>query len=232
FYALYLLFVAGVLPGWAFGALGVPVFLRYFNRWHEALHADQRGAKWHPARDLLILVSPIYGGRAALEELHMVHHREEDGPGDPDRLLMQRRWWRALAWCLLQPEVYTVWQLRHRGLSRSQAARMAVHALVWIALMWLGGWRGLVAYNVVVRTANALAWFVFAWVVHQPWFYGQVNPPALPRALRWLWIALVGRENYYGVRYHFLHHLFPAVPDRYLPELAGRLSSTPTGESA
>lgn len=232
FYALYFLFVAELLPGWAFGVLGVPVFVRYFNSSHEALHADQRGAKWHPARDLLVLVSPIYGGREALEDIHMVHHREDDGPGDPDRPLMQPNWWRAALWCLIQPEVYAVWELRHRGLTWSQGLRMTVHALVWIALMWLGGWRGLIAYNVVVRIANGLAWFVFAWVVHRPGRYGQVNPPSFPAVLRWPWIALVGRENYYGVRFHYLHHLFPAVPDRYLPELAGRLSQTPSGESA
>lgn len=232
FYALYFLFVAELLPGWAFGALGVPVFVRYFNRSHEALHADQRGARWHPARDFLVLVSPIYGGRAELEEIHMTHHREDGGPGDPDRALMHPSPLRAALWCLVQPEAYALWQLRTRGFTASQAARMVAHALVWALLMWVGGWRGLVAYNVVARLGNGVAWFVFAWVVHRPWLYGQVNPEPFPRALRWPWIALVGRENYYGVRYHYLHHLFPAVPDRHLPELARRLSAPTTSEGA
>lgn len=225
FYGLYFLYVAAWLPGWAFGVLGVPVFVRYFNRSHEALHADQRGVRWHPAQDLLILVSPIYGGRRELEEIHMQHHREDGGPGDPDRRMMHPSPLRAALWCALQPELYALWQIRRRGLSGAQAARLAAHALVWAGLMWIGGWRGLVAYNLVVRIGNGISWFVFAWVVHRPWLYGQVNPRPFPRALRWPWVMLVGRENYYGVLHHFLHHLFPSVPDRDLPGLSRRLSS-------
>jgi fatty acid desaturase len=224
FYGLYFAFVVNWLPGWAFGVVGVIVFVRYFNCWHEALHADQREVRWHPAHDFLVLVSPIYSGRSELEEIHMLHHREDDGPGDPDRPLMHPSLLRsALAWWF-QPEVYVLWQLRNRGFTGRQLARMAAHALVWVGLMWLGGWRGFIAYTLVTRIGNALSWFVFSWVVHRPWSYGQVNPQPYPRALRRVWFALVGRENYYGVRYHFLHHLFPSVPDRHLPALAQRLS--------
>lgn len=232
FHAAYLAFAARALPWWLFAPLGVVLFLRYFNRWHEALHADQRGAwRWHPARALLVVVSPVYLGRAELEELHLTHHRVEGGEADPDHAMMHDSPLRAALMCLIQPELLAVWYLRRRGLTASLAARMAAHALLWAAWMWIGGWRGLVAYNLVVRVGNALAWFVFAWVVHQPWLYGHVEPPEFPRPLRWLWFALVGRENYWGVRLHLLHHLFLAVPDRRLPELARELA-TPAGGRA
>jgi hypothetical protein len=91
--------------------------------------------------------------------------------------------------------------------------------------MWFGGWRGFIAYNVVVRLGNGVAWFVFAWVVHRPWLFDQVEPPDLPGPLRWLWVALFGRENYLGVRFHQVHHKFPALPDRHLPAVARVLGS-------
>lgn len=232
FHASYFAFVAEVLPGWLFGPLGVVLFLRYFNRWHEALHSDQRGAsRWHPARALLVVVSPVYLGRAQLEELHVMHHREEGSEADPDRDMMECGPLRSALLCLVQPELMAWWYLRRRGLDPRLALEMFTHAATWSALMWLGGLRGFVAYNLVVRVGNALAWLVFAWLVHQPWLYGHVEPPEFPRPLRWLWIALVGRENYLGVRFHFLHHLFTAVPDRRLPALARRLHP-PTAESA
>lgn len=226
FYGSYLLFVAELLPGWMFGPLGVVLFLRHFNRWHEALHARRGEASgWHPARALLVVVSPIFLGRATLEALHRMHHSEEGGADDPDLRMMDRSPLRAGLWCLVQPELLAAWLIRRRGVSVRLAAPMMAHALVWAGLMWLGGWRGLIAYNVVVRVGNGLAWFVFAWVAHQTWLFGHVIPRPFPGPLRWLWVALVGSENYHGVRFHRVHHLFPAVPDRDLPRLSQRLSS-------
>lgn len=41
FYASYLLFCFGAAPGWAFGLFGFACVLRYFNRWHEWMHAGR-----------------------------------------------------------------------------------------------------------------------------------------------------------------------------------------------
>lgn len=226
FYASYLLLCAGLLPVGLFVPLGAVLVLRFFNRWHEALHANQRGAAaWHPARDLIVLMGPMYLGSRELEELHLLHHRLDGAPGDPDIPMMQPRVLRALGWCLVEPELSAWTYARRFGLSPALLARMLAHAAAWAGLMWLGGWQGLVGYNLAVRIGNGLAWLVFSWVVHQPGLYGQVHPPDFPRPLVWLWIALVGRENYYAVRFHYLHHVFPSVPDRDLPGLSHRLGS-------
>lgn len=230
FYAGYLLYSLERVPGWAFGVLGFVFVLRYFNRWHEAIHADQRGAaSWHPARALLVIMGPIYLGRRELEDMHLAHHREDGGPLDPHRRMGQPSPVRAAFWCLIEPEMAVWTHLRRHGLDAALAARMAAHALVWAGLMWLGGWRGLVAYNLVTRLGNGVAWFVFSWLVHRPWLYGQIRPPAFPRPLAALWVALVGGENLDGVRYHYLHHLFPWVPDRALGALSRRLGARTEG---
>lgn len=226
FYASYLLFCFGVLPGWAFGVLGFSSVLRYFNRWHEALHADQRGlSAWHPARSLLIVMGPLYVGRRELEAMHITHHRTDGGPRDPDRPRMVPSLPLALLACVFEPEHSVLWYAREHGLSRGFASRLSAHALLWTGLMWLGGWPGFIAYNCVTRAGNTAVWLVFSWFVHRPWRFGQIHPPDFPRPLVWVWLALAGKENYWGVRYHFLHHLFPSVPDRDLPPLSRRLGS-------
>lgn len=230
FYAIYLLYVYEHLPGWAFGVLGFAFVLRYFNRWHESIHANQRAAApWHPARALLVIMGPIYLGRREIEELHLLHHREDGGPADPDRARMQPSLLRAAMWCLVEPEVSAWTYFRRNGFDARLAARVAAHALAWAGLMWLGGWRGLVAYNAVVRAGNSVAWLVFSWLVHRPWLYGHIKPPRFPRPLAALWVAVAGVENLDGVRYHYLHHLFPWVPDRDLGALSRRLGTRMEG---
>lgn len=226
FYASYFLYAFAYVPGWAFGVFGFVFVLRYFNRWHEALHANQRvGPVWHPARDLVVIMGPIYLGRRELEDLHLAHHRENGAVDDPDLRMMQPNLLRAALWCLIEPE-FAVWtHVRRHGLDARLLARMAAHLVVWSALMWIGGWRGLVAYNLVTRLGNGVAWLVFSWLVHQPWLFGQLRPRPFPRPLSLLWVGLAGWENRDAVRYHYLHHLFPSVPDRALKALSRRLGA-------
>ncbi len=136
---------------------------------------------------------------------------------------------RAAMWCLIEPEVSAWAYVRRQGIDAGMAARVAAHLLAWAGLMWLGGWRGFIAYNAVVRAGNTVAWLVFSWLVHRPWLYGHIRPPAFPRPLAALWVALVGRENLDGVRHHYLHHLFPWVPDRALGALSRRLGARTEG---
>ncbi len=224
FYACYFAAITRVAPMWAMGVLGVICLLRYFNRFHEALHADMRGQpRWHPARTLLVLMGPIYLGYRELRDSHYAHHREDGGPQDPDLALLAASPLRSALACLLQPELSAIEHVRRCGLAPATALGLAARALAFAGLMALGGWPGVVLYNVMVRVGNGVAWFVFSWVVHGPWLYGQVRPPRFPAPLAALWVLLVGRENLRGIRFHYLHHCFPHVPDRDLPALSRRL---------
>lgn len=224
FYACYFAAVAGLVPMVVSGALGVLCLLRYFNRFHEALHADTRGqARWHPARVLLVLMGPLYLGYRELRDQHLAHHREDGGPRDPDLWMLADSPVRSVAACLLQPELSVIDHVRRAGLTPRIAAGLAARAAAYAGLMWIGGWPGFILYNVMTRVGNGVAWFVFSWVVHGPWLYGQVRPPRFPGPLAAAWVVLVGRENLHGIRFHYLHHCFPHVPDRDLPALSRRL---------
>lgn len=225
FYACYGVAIAGWVPMWAAGVLGIVMLVRYFNQAHEMIHADLKGERaWHPARTLLIIMGPIYVGYRELRESHLLHHREEGSPRDPDLLMMQESPLRAALWCFLQPELSAIDYIQRFGLAPRLALRMVVHAVIFGTLMWLGGWWGALMYNVMTRVGNGGAFFVFAWVVHMPWLWGQVRPPRLPQWLARIWVLLVSWDNLVGIRFHFLHHVFPHIPDRHLPEVSRRLA--------
>lgn len=224
FYACYLVAIAGWVPMWLAGIVGVICLLRYFNRAHEMIHADERGrTPGHPSRALLIIMGPIYLGYRELRESHLIHHREEGGTRDPDHLLLLKSPFKSFFFSLLQAELAYIDWLQRFGMSRSLALGTIARFAVWAGLMWLGGWWGFLLYNVMVRVGNGGAMFVFSWVVHGPWLWGQVRPPRFPHALAVLWILLINWENLVGIRFHFLHHVFPHIPDRYLPEVSRRM---------
>jgi fatty acid desaturase len=224
FYACYFVAILGLVPMVPAGFIGVVCLLRYFNRAHEMIHADERGeTRGHPSRTLLIIMGPIYLGYRELRESHLLHHREEGSPRDPDHLLLQKSPITSFFWSLLQAELSVVDWVQRFGLRPRVAAGIAARAAVWSALMWLGGWPGFVLYNVMVRVGNGGAMFVFSWVVHGPWLWGQVRPPRFPMLLARVWVLLINWENLVGIRFHFLHHVFPHIPDRHLPEVSRRM---------
>ena len=53
-----------------------------------------------------------------------------------------------------------------------------------------------------------------------------VTPDDAAALLARVWVLLVGWDNMVGIRYHFLHHVFPHIPDRRLPEVSRRLESS------
>ena len=220
FYACYAAAITAIVPMWAVVLPGVVCFLRYFNRVHECLHADCRGSDGrHPARWLLVVVGPIYLGYDELRELHLAHHREFDTPNDPDLAMLRDPPWSAMLASLLQPEISAVQHVRRHGLSPRLAGAMAVRAGLFAGLMWLGGWSGALVYNLMTRVGNTGAFFVFSWLVHRERHY-QVRPPPFPGPVAAVWAFLFGRENLDGIRFHYLHHCYPHVPDRHLSTLA------------
>jgi len=225
FYGCYAAAIAGAVPMWAGGAVGVLCLLRYFNQAHAMMHADvRRERRWHPARWVLIIMGPLYLGYRELRASHLLHHREEGSGRDPDVLMMCESPFKAALWCLLQPELTTIDYFRQFRWRGRAVVGLGLQCAAYGGLMWLGGWPGLVLYNVMTRVGNGLAFFVFAWVVHTPWLWGQVRPPRMPALLAQIWVVLIGWDNLVATRFHFLHHVFPHIPDRCLPEVSRRLA--------
>ena len=225
FYTAYALFLAEVLPGWAFFGWGTIAIVRNFNALHEAFHAlDRRANALSWGRWVAIVMAPWQLGYRELKKNHREHHAHEGGPRDPDRYLITGSPLWALLQSLTQPEQSVIRTVARRGLDRRLIATLALYASVWGALAWVSTWQQFLLYNAVARFGNTAAWWIFDYLLHQPALYRRLAALPMPRLEVGEWALLFSTSNIRGVRHHYLHHKYPFVPDRRLPELARAIS--------
>ncbi len=233
FYLSYATLCLGWIPGWAFFALGVIAIVRNFNALHEAFHAvDDRGSLWVKARALPIVMAPWQLGYKELKNNHTFHHRHEGGEQDPDRYLIRGNALWTLLMAFTQPEQSVVRYIRRKGWSRELCLKLVFHAVIWVALAIVSPWELFVLYNVVTRFGNTAAWWIFDYLLHLDALYYRLESLPFPRVFKWSWALLFSHSNIKGVLHHYLHHKYPFVPDRKLPELAAFVASHQHGEPA
>ncbi|MCB9756534.1 MAG: fatty acid desaturase [Myxococcales bacterium] len=220
FYVLYFAHLHAWIPTWLFALLGVCAYVRAFNALHESFHAQRASSRWRWARHLMVVTSPLMLGYGPLRRNHAGHHSWAQQPArDPDAYLAYGPWWRALFGALTQPEQSCIRYLARRGLDHQLALQILVHTLVFVGVAWIGGSQGLLAWVLVTRIANTASWFIFDWILHQPWAW-RLEALELPWPIARLWAALFGEDNLRAVTHHQLHHWYPTIPSRILPALA------------
>jgi len=226
FYGMYALWLAGWLPTFWFGLLGVCAFVRNFNALHEGFHASRATGRWRWALHLFVVTSPFMLGYGPLKRNHIEHHTWAQQPDrDPDAYLAYGPWWRALFHAITQPEQGFVRYVRRRGWSAEIVGRLALHSAVFGLVAVAGGPTGLLGWVIVTRIGNTASWFIFDWILHHDAVWGRLGAPGLPAPIRWVWSALFGADNLLGVEYHHVHHRYPFVPGPALPRLSEELQT-------
>lgn len=221
FYTSYALLLLDFIPGWAFFVVGVIAIVRNFNALHEAFHAvDTRGTFWITMRAVPIVMAPWQLGYHALRNNHIHHHRHEGDKQDPDYYLIHGNPVWTLLMALTQPEQSVLRYIRRKGLTKKLALELLFHAAIWIGLAIISPWELFVLYNVVTRFGNTAAWWIFDYLLHLDKLYYRLKSLPFPRAFEFVWAVLFSHSNIKGVLHHYLHHKYPFVPDRNLPELA------------
>lgn len=223
FYASYGALLMGWLPGWAFAALGVVAIVRNFNALHEAFHAVERPSLFTRARRVPIVMAPWQLGYRELRKNHREHHAHEGGERDPDRYLIVGNPLWALLQAFTQPEQSVVRYVSRKGVDAPLAMTLAWHGAIWVVLALVSPWEWFLLYNAVTRFGNTAAWWIFDYWLHQEALYHRLEALPMPGVVVRAWALLFSRPNIEGVRHHYLHHTYPFVPDRRLPELAARL---------
>lgn len=224
FYGLFFALCAELIPAWLFALVGTAAFIRNFNALHEGFHARRRTDRAWIGRHLMMVTGPWMLGYGALRDNHLQHHTWAGQAGrDPDHYLAAGSLGAALFGAFTQPEQSLVRYVARCGWSGRLLGPVVIHAVTFAAIAWLGwGWP-LVWWIAVTRFANTASWFIFDWCLHHPARWGDDGPPALPQALRVVWMALLSKDNLLGVEYHHVHHQYPFVPGRDLPALSSEL---------
>jgi hypothetical protein len=225
FYGGFAAYVAGFVPGWAFGSVGLFVFVRYFDLTHEEIHTRDDGSPlWRALRCVFSVSGPLQLGYAQLARDHRKHHAYEGTAQDPDAWISGASPLVAALHCLTQPEQAVVRHVRANGIDRRTAIDLGLHLAAWVAMACVCSWPQFLLYNAVVRLGNGASWFVFTYVLHRADVYKGFAPVRIPRWLRIAWLVLIGRNNLNAITYHFLHHTYGFVPARSLPALSAALT--------
>lgn len=119
-----------------------------------------------------------------------------------------------------QPEQSVVRYIRRKGLTVALTMELLWHAAIWVGLALVSPWELFLLYNVVTRFGNTAAWWIFDYLLHLDSLYYRLESLPFPRVFEWTWALLFSHANIKGVLHHYLHHRYPFVPDRELPELA------------
>jgi len=185
------------------------------NAYHYALGVSRAAHDWV----MLALSVLMLGSMHAVQINHLRHHRHCMETDDIEAMSAREPAWRAIA-------VGPLFPLR---LHRKALAVATARQRRWILLELLanGGWIAVVfwvlelrwlQYHVAAMAAGqCLTSFFAVWTVHHDCEEGG----PIARTIRGRVKAFASYEMFF----HLEHHLFPAVPTRRLPILAGRLDA-------
>lgn len=224
-YGLFVLYALDWVPAALFCAVVAVTFLRNQNALHESYHAPRLRS---PVMSLgrwfsMVLPWPVFLGGEQVGRNHAVHHGRPGGPRDPDQYMYFGPWWFALLNALFQPEQSVWFFLKREGMNRRLALQMTLHLAMMGAMFWFGGWEKTLVWLVTVRITNAISWWSFTWGLHHDRYWGSLDGIPFSPWLEKILLAVFGPASVFTVRYHFLHHVYPAVPARNLRRLSQML---------
>lgn len=190
---------------------------------HEAIHGNLGLARGGDSLVMHGLSFLMAGSNHAFAHGHLVHHRHSMGPEDFEGKCGEMTFWEILRYCPRFP--LDVNRVAWAG-SKSRARRRIVvdwslNALMLLLAFWIGGFVALHVTAMVV--AQCLTAFFAVWITHR----GASDVGIAARSQR----GILARAAYL-MFYHREHHLYPKVPVRRLPDLAGRLDCSVPGYAA
>lgn len=194
-------------------------FLTGLRQVHNAYHYALGLSRVAHDGVMLALSVLMLGSMHAVQINHLRHHRH--CMEDEDIEALSARWpaWRAIAVGPLFPL-----RLHAKALAVATARQRRwillelLGNVTWIAaVFWVLELRWLRYHVLAMAAGQCLTSFFAVWTVH----HGCPEGGPIARTIRGRVRALVSYEMFF----HLEHHLFPAVPTRRLPVLAGRLDA-------
>ena len=209
-------------------------YIRNFNVIHEGSHT--RAATWNPLRRFrqaaMIVHGPLQLGRHELARNHRGHHAfPADPERDPGASVNCGRLPAAMLNSFIQSELAFFEYVRREGHVPPSLRRAVAYSSAMTATLIALGGVNFFWWLLATRLGSTAVWFVFDWLLHRPALWSRAQLDNVPHWASVLWAAAFSRDNLNAVRFHGLHHRYPQVADRALPELAAYLAGRAAAEA-
>ena len=218
------LFSLDVINWPVFMLIFYPIAMRIFIGNHDRYHADHkirlpRFWDWL-SENLAVVVTPWDEPHDSIKRKHLIHHathvNEKDGvldsKNDPHSLYESGGFLSVFFSCLFYEEVQFILDIRDGNLTRSRLIRFLMYAPILTGYVYFFGWAKFFGVFIAMRTVGFFAWFVFSWVIHQPFVFRPGFSSKVPGIFKWVFSAMHGRRVGEGCLHHVIHHKWPGIP--------------------
>lgn len=200
---------------WPAAAAAFFFFLTGLRQVHQGYHLALGLSRRMTDVFLFILSLLMLGSMHAVKYNHLMHHRHCLGDADVEAKSAKMSGWGAIGFGPVFPLL-----LHFHALKNGNA-----HYRAWIVAELLGNVCVVVAalyspvllfHVLLMATGQCLTAFFAVWTVHH-----DCEGDVFARTQRGGWKNFIS----YDMFYHVEHHLFPKVPQRFLPVVASRLDA-------
>jgi len=202
-----------------FYAIAMRVFIGNHDRYRAKL--EERLPRFLEAisEGLAVVVTPWDEPYPSIRKKHLRHHgthapgmsSKYDPNTDPHSVFELGGIVRVLFSCLFYEEVQLVLDIRNKNLSTSRLYRFLIYGSLLIAYIATFGWAKFAIVFPGMRIVGFTAWFVFSWIIHQPFVYSFGFSDRMTVWFKVIFTVLHGRRVAQGCLHHATHHAWPAV---------------------
>lgn len=192
------------------------LFLTGLRQVHQGYHLALGLSRIATDIFLFILSALMLGSMHAVKYNHLMHHRHCLGPDDIEAKSAKMSWYGAIAFGPLFPFLLHTHALKNG--SRYYRFWITLELLANVAIVPVAFFSPLLALHVgLMAIGQCLTAFFAVWTVH----HGCDDGAVFARTQRGFLKNFIS----YDMFYHVEHHLFPKVPQKFLPEVAKRLDA-------
>jgi fatty acid desaturase len=238
-YAIVAAFSFDLIAWPIFLLLFYPIAMRVFIGNHDRYHA-KRGERLPRFLEAIsegwaVVVTPWDEPYPSIRKKHLRHHgthapgmsSKYDPETDPHSVFELGGIVRVLFSCLFYEEVQLVLDIRNKNLTRSRLYRFLFYVPLLIAYIAIFGWVKFAIVLLGIRIVGFTAWFVFSWVIHQPFVYTFGFSDKMPAWFKVVFTVLHGRRVAQGCLHHATHHAWPTVPYNQLHDFDSAVVRNP-----
>ncbi len=203
-----------------FYVIAMRVFIGNHDRYHSNTNVRLPRFLEIFAEGLGVIVTPWDEPYDSIKRKHLIHHATHktgeipiyDTKKDPNCAYEMGGLFNVLLSCLFYEEVQLYFDIRDKNLTRSRLFRFLIYVPMQIGFILFFGINIFLGVFIATRLIGFTAWFVFSWIIHQPFIYKFGFSRDVPKWFKFIFQILHGKRVSEGCIHHATHHKWPAIP--------------------